>query len=500
MLKYWMPVLERFRDARHVFVDTDELVAAMRARANPSAPAISTELIMTVTEHAEHMRPVQRVFPELGNVWTGISAVIAAMIGAVTLVLNGMSIFGLRMPRAGTTDTVEKTGTRERFAADFSRLTQVLGKRLVIMIDDLDRCSRQSLMDMFEHINFLASEGQCAMVVAMAYDRVVKNLAVNLADEAGRSIESGPTQQDLDEAHFYLHKLIQLMVTIRPPRRNESQQMLTGQHGKTPRRPRKFWKRSVVAVWRHVQPWLIILGLAYLGYIAGSRGLALLSPQSTLPLLQQRLSVAQMQTAPTPEPATPAEITMETAVPVVGVTDETVVFRDAAEVAFPWWLLSAAAVALVAAGMTMLLYREPQLRRVLSDRVRAALAVPVRERDSSEFLEALNLWHGVVADHLRSPRALKRFLNRLRFLTMGVVSSQSSDGASEAHVVALAAIGIDNVDVEYSKLSPAQRALLDQHIAVFGRGPTEEERELYLDLVGEMDRQAIVSPMGDSPV
>lgn len=500
MLKYWMPVLKSFRDARHVFADTDELVAAMRARANPSAPALSTELITTITQHAEHLRPVQRVFPELGNVWTGISAVIAATVGAVTLVLNGMSVFGLRMPRGGSIDTAEKTGTRERFAADFSRLTQVLGKRLVIMIDDLDRCSRQSLMDMFEHINFLASEGQCAMVVAIAYDRVVKNLAVNLAADAGRSIENGPAQQDLDEAHFYLHKLIQLMVTIRPPRKSESQLMLTGRHGKTPKRPRKLWKRSIMTLWRHVQPWLIILGLAYLGVIAGSRGLALLSPQSTLPLLQQRLSMLQTKAPATPEPPAPAEMTMTPSAPAVGVADDTVVFRDAADIAFPWWLLSAAAIALLGAGVTMLLYREPQLRRVMTDRVRAALAVPVRERDSSEFLEALNLWHGVVADHLRSPRALKRFLNRLRFLTMGVVSSQSSDSASEAHVVALAAIGIDNVDVEYNKLSPAQRALLDQHIAIFGRAPSEEERQLYLDLVGEMDRQALVSPLGDSPV
>jgi photosystem II stability/assembly factor-like uncharacterized protein len=498
MLKYWMPVLKSFRDARHVFADTDELVAAMRARANPSAPALSTELITTITQHAEHLRPVQRVFPELGNVWTGISAVIAAMVGAVTLVLNGMSVFGLRMPRGGSIDTVEKTGTRERFAADFSRLTQVLGKRLVIMIDDLDRCSRQSLMDMFEHINFLASEGQCAMVVAIAYDRVVKNLAVNLAADAGRSIENGPAQQDLDEAHFYLHKLIQLMVTIRPPHRNESQQMLTGRHGKTPKRPRKLWKRSIMTLWRHVQPWLIILGLAYLGVMAGSRGLALLSPQSTLPLLQQRLSM--VQTPALTEATAPDAIEAAPPMPAANATDEAVVFREAAQIAFPWWLLSAAAIALLAAGVMMLLYREPQLRRVVSDRVRAALAVPVRERDSSEFLEALNLWHGVVADHLRSPRALKRFLNRLRFLTMGVVSSQASDGASEAHVVALAAIGIDNVDVEYDKLSPAQRALLDQHIAIFGRAPTEEERQLYLDLVGEMDRQALVSPLGDSPV
>jgi hypothetical protein len=467
----------------------------MRARANPSAPTVSSELVMTVTQHAEHLRPPQRVFPELGNVWTGISAVIAATVGAVTLVLNGMSVFGLRMPR-GQADSVEKTGTRERFAADFSRLTQVLGKRLVIMIDDLDRCSRQSLMDMLEHMNFLASEGQCAMVVAMAYERVVKNLAVSLADDAGRSVENGPTQQDLDEAHFYLHKLIQLMVTIRPPRKNESQQMLMGRHGKTSQRPRKLWKRSVIALWRHVQPWLIILGLAYIGILAGSKGLALLSPQSTLPLLQQRLSIAQTQAPATaPEPA-PAAVVATPPPPVASASEDTVTFRDAADVVFPWWLLSVAAGVLLAAALTMLLYREPQLRRLLSDRVRAALAVPVRERDSSEFLEALSLWHGVVADHLQSPRALKRFLNRLRFLTMGVMSSHAgTEGVSEAHVVALAAIGVDNVDVEYSKLSPAQRALLDQHIAIFGRAPSDEERELYLDLVGEMDKQALVSPM-----
>lgn len=489
MLKYWLPVLDSFRATRHVFVDTDEMILAMRQRQHPSAAVISSELVAQVTKAAEHLRPPIRVFPELGNVWTGLSAVFAALIGAVTMVLNGMSVFGLRHARMASSDSGEKAGTRERIATDFSRLTDVLGKRLVIMIDDLDRCSRANLLDMLEHINFLASEGRCAIVVAMAYDRVVRHLAVSLAEDAGRRVDDGPSESDLAEAHFYLHKLIQLMVTIRPPRRDETREMLTGRHGVRIRR-RKPWKRTLAGVWRHTQPWLIILALAYAGVLAGSRGLQLLSPTPTLKLLEQRINALQQEPATTTSAnAMPvAETALSTPAPVRTASG----FRPAQPAAFPWWLLGTVVALLLAALLGLLLYRDPHMRRQLANRMRLALAVPVREQDSSQFVRALQLWHGVIADHLQSPRALKRFLNRLRFLAMGVMSAQQHNDAVEAHVVALAALAIDNVDIEYGKLSPAQKALLDQHVAIFGRAPNDAERELYLDLVGEVDRLAMV--------
>jgi len=490
MLKYWLPVLDDFRKTRHVFVDTDEMIFAMRQRQHPSAAVISSELVAEVIKSAEHLRPQTRVFPELGNVWTGISAVFAALVGAVTMVLNGMSVFGLRRTRAGGGDNNEKTGSRERIAADFSRLTEVLGKRLVIMIDDLDRCSRENLLDMLEHVNFLSSEGECAIVVAMAYDRVVNHLAVCLAEDAGRKVDAGPNETDRAEAHFYLHKLIQLMVTIRPPRLDETRKMLIGRHG-MPIRKRKPWKRTLVALWRHTQPWVIILALAYAGVLAGSRGLQLLSPTPTLKLLEQRISALQQETATTTATAVvsePAPAARQTPAPTRSASG----FREAQKSAFPWWLLAVAAAAVLLSLGFVVLYRDPQLRKQLANRLRLALAVAVREQDSSLFVRALQLWHGVIADHLQSPRALKRFLNRLRFLAMGVMSAQSDGDATEAHVVALAALGIDNIDLEFSKLSPAQKALLDQHIAIFGRAPNEEERELYLDLMGEVDRLAMV--------
>ena len=86
-----------------------------------------------------------------------------------------------------------QTTFRQRFAADFRNLTEVLKKRrIVIIIDDLDRCRPEKIREVMEAVNFLVSSGKCfgARISASEY-RVLsrQKLRASRSENAGRSVE-----------------------------------------------------------------------------------------------------------------------------------------------------------------------------------------------------------------------------------------------------------------------------------------------------------------------
>ena len=74
---------------------------------------------------------------------------------------------------ASIKDLGAKTNRRAAFAKEFRDVTRALEPyRMVIFIDDLDRCNPQSVTQILESVNFLTSAGDCFIVMGLAKPQV----------------------------------------------------------------------------------------------------------------------------------------------------------------------------------------------------------------------------------------------------------------------------------------------------------------------------------------
>ena len=122
-------------------------------------------------------------------------------------------------------------GARARFAAEFRDVTQALGNnKMVIFIDDLDRCSQDNLIDILENINFMASSGDCFMILGMApeyieacvanaYEKLAHSIAAKDAFDA-KGFDNEKAHK-FNFAHNYLEKMINIEVPV-PQMQNDN--------------------------------------------------------------------------------------------------------------------------------------------------------------------------------------------------------------------------------------------------------------------------------------
>ena len=97
---------------------------------------------------------------------------------------------------------------RQKFAAQFEQVTQSLELgRMVIFIDDLDRCSKENVVDILEAINFLSVSGNCYIVLGM--DEKWVKLCVS--DHFEKIAKDDPSF-----AENYLEKMINIKVPVPP--------------------------------------------------------------------------------------------------------------------------------------------------------------------------------------------------------------------------------------------------------------------------------------------
>ncbi len=116
-------------------------------------------------------------------------------------------------------------GARARFASEFKDVTRALGNnKMVIFIDDLDRCSQDNLIDILENINFISSSGDCFMLLGMApkyieacvanhYETLAKSIAEKDKYESSNHSDNQETHK-FRFAHNYLEKMINIEVTV----------------------------------------------------------------------------------------------------------------------------------------------------------------------------------------------------------------------------------------------------------------------------------------------
>lgn len=357
----------------------------------------------------------------------GPKSMLAVLLGALVVPLllgKGLAVYGLNyldifkrfLPERGRAEGKEAVGTMENFRTEFALLTEALDGRLVLFIDDLDRCSCQTVREVLELVNYLASVGQCFIVLGMAMEHVAC------------CIEPKSDEQDRREyALQYLKKLINIEVPVPMLDPDRSREMLERQTGATERPPPP-------SPWRRWLGWALVLG----GIVGMSWGLPQVWNQ-----LQPQAEPKDFLTEAAPQAA--ANLSPTKAIvtrPEPASTNVVVGLEAPAQPASSWLLLLPPTAVLIALALWFSRNRWlPWLHgKGVLPALRRALGQADRGSDKPEFGEALLDWHPVILLGDPTPRGVKRFVNRVRFLAMMEQSQPEAERIPDTLLVALAAL------------------------------------------------------------
>ena len=176
-----------------------------------------TELI------AELMITVQLQVISLGdilsNLWRGLidnAPVIAIVVTIVLALRKGRALSG----EVGSAEVREKAGFRRRFIQDFKDIVKALrGKRVVVLVDDIDRCRPSHAIDVLLSVEFLKSAGNCFVILSMDRAGLERSISIhyqNLVEQLEEQQEPREATKS-DFARRYLEKLVNVEVALPTP-------------------------------------------------------------------------------------------------------------------------------------------------------------------------------------------------------------------------------------------------------------------------------------------
>lgn len=113
-------------------------------------------------------------------------------------------------------------GARYQFAREFRDVTSSLDLgRMIIFIDDLDRCSKENVMEVLEAINFLVTSGHCYIILGMAREWVQICVGLGFRELATESFSKNHDDAGIDPVEHrrrfamqYLEKMINIEVPV----------------------------------------------------------------------------------------------------------------------------------------------------------------------------------------------------------------------------------------------------------------------------------------------
>ena len=133
----------------------------------------------------------------------------------------------------------DRLSFREQFGRAFGEVCKAFGsRRLVIVIDDLDRCRPEQVVEILEAVNFLTSSGDCFVLLGIDEEQVKRAVGLYYRDiaeemerekqksndDAGNEEKNGEAESEMSEtdkynarqsyAEHYLQKLINLKVKV----------------------------------------------------------------------------------------------------------------------------------------------------------------------------------------------------------------------------------------------------------------------------------------------
>ena len=432
------------------FKNTDALLSAIEG-ATPGADGaifrLSNGQRAVIEKSAQHFG--SSILPGL---WGTLGKLLGALVAFFTL-LQGSKVLGWSPLAAlqtlvgslGVRRFKEQVGFRQQFAAEFKLITRCLPRNtvLTLIFDDLDRCSPENVVKTLETVNFLVTAGDCYVVMGM--DRQWVQACVSLkyeqvAEELARQHDGGGATErghghSADFALRYLEKLVNIEVRVPAPEDDQTKALLgctaTRRRWRVARRFRVLLRSlsrgdllrrvaSVAGLWRALRRspggrlllnWWGLIGLLAvvllatgwpqrqwqrLGFTAEPTWTSVVAEPATTTSGVPRPSGE----GPKPQPPqnTPSSRTEFTPGAQVGPSF--------------WWLLPA--------GLFGLLAVVVRLRGVVEKTLEDLPEIRQVERDTPEFAQALEIWHPwvVLLPKNNTPRAVKRFKNRVRYFAM----------------------------------------------------------------------------------
>jgi Cdc6-like AAA superfamily ATPase len=401
---------------------------------------------------------------------TALLTVLTTVAGVV--VIKGASLFGLAstdllktaISKAGIVEAAEPVGTRQIWERRFERLTRLLDRRrLVLFIDDLDRCSRDHALRVLETCNFLVSSGELFIVLGIAPKYVLANVKLHFKELAealhefddngmavsGATAQTASTQKPRSLARFYLQKLINIEVPVPTAGSEAMLNMLTGSGGEEDSNGEREQH------WQTLGHGLVLT--LQVGVLLAAIGWAVFFASQPIPVASNTPVSTQQ-----PAPASAGDTSVASAEPGVEKTDAIQAESRIAsfradfhpEQLTPWPQRIGYGLLLLfmltAGGLVWVGVNE-KARNWLVDYLELAYKAfgrdwfgPRQTQDTPEFAAALRIWYPLIHQtqsqppEINSPRTVKAFLNRLRCFASRWPKKTGEHG--EAQLVALAAL------------------------------------------------------------
>ncbi|MEQ1792670.1 MAG: P-loop NTPase fold protein, partial [Nitrospira sp.] len=339
-----------------------------------------------------------------------LTPLIALWKGFTTFGLNPAGLLASLSKGASVGDLSVQAGFRERFATEFHEVTQALHPRtMLILIDDLDRCRPEKVLEVLEAINFLVSSGECFVVMGLDLERVERCVGLGFKDVAEELLDDPPPsesqtketgkQRRTEFARQYMEKLINIEVPVPVMKETESIRLVTDS-GMTEIDSYRQWKHPVIPVlkfWRGLLLPITAFAALYLGMWVGMKWFSE-SPSSLTNIPPPSLSNASQSrsdTNPRVSQAPPPEQRS-------ALLNENSITFSPGETGrpLPWIWVPIASLLL---GTGAFLFRT---------------SPGVVVKDSPEFEKALRVWLPLISGKRQTPRSIKRFVNKVRYLAM----------------------------------------------------------------------------------
>ena len=111
----------------------------------------------------------------------------------------------------------EQLGFRHEFGVAFKEVCEAFGsQRLVVVIDDLDRCKPEQVVTTLEAVNFLTSHGECIVILGIEEGRVKEAVGRYWSEMTGAE-DAGPDGQEEAKSAYadrYLEKLVGFWIRV----------------------------------------------------------------------------------------------------------------------------------------------------------------------------------------------------------------------------------------------------------------------------------------------
>ncbi len=310
------------------------------------------------------------------------------------------------------------TGFRTRFAKEIGEVTRALGSnQLVIFIDDLDRCQASKIVEVLETVNFMVSCCDCYFIMGIDKVQIQKGIELGYG-ELARKWEGGSARF----AEDYLEKIVNIEIQVPVPNPNQVRSFLTSNKNQPIQGATKL-NEAVQMLKRNTPVWVMIALFIWTVFYFGNT----LAPS---PANRAHKSVATggastssnnmdsvsnpAQTAGTKKPGsmvennkTPNETTMPglfNIFPAITEDNANIFLAPNVRRGFTWAIWSIA-------GCVGLFILWVGLNRLNTKNKRIV-------EDSQQFKETLITWSELIYQSANTPRSLKRFLNRMRYMAL----------------------------------------------------------------------------------